>query len=247
MENRGKLYVIGNGPGEISLTAPKAADAIKKADLICGYKPYVEQITQLINARTEVFTNGMTGEMERVQVALEHCAKGLKVALVCGGDASLYSMASLVFELSEDVDAIEIIPGITSALSASAKLGAPVSDDMVILSMSDLLTPWELIRKRIDAVNIGDFVCAIYNPRSRKRTTQLPYAVEKFMTARGDLPCGWVKNCDREDEQICVTTLRQLDFEQIDMSTVVIVGSTKTFIKSGKMVSPRGYTEKYST
>lgn len=241
---RGKLFVVGNGPGDLSLTSPKAAEAIENADIICGYEPYVKQISRLISS-AEIFTNGMTGEMERVQKAVDECDSGQNVALVCGGDASLYSMASLVYELSPDVDTIEIIPGITSALSASAKLGAPVSDDMVILSMSDLLTPWELIKKRIDAVNLGDFVCAIYNPRSRKRTTQLPYAVDKFIEARGDLPCGWVKHCDRENQETRVTTLSKLDFEQIDMSTVVIIGAKKTFIKDGKLVSPRGYVDKY--
>jgi len=245
MDNKGKLFVVGNGPGEISLTSPKAAEDIKSSDFVCGYKPYVEQIGGLILEGTEVFTNGMKGEIERVQKAVEECASGRIVSLVCGGDASLYSMASLVYELTDDVDCIEVIPGITSALSASAKLGAPVCADLIMISMSDLLTPWELIKKRIDAVNLGDFVCAIYNPRSIKRTEQLPYAVEQFMKERGDLPCGWVKNCDRPDEEICVTSLSRLDYEQIDMKTVLIVGSTQTITKNGKLVTPRGYTDKY--
>jgi precorrin-3B C17-methyltransferase len=245
MTDKGRLYVVGNGPGDISLTSPKAKEAIETADIICGYEPYVEQIKALIPDGTEIFTNGMTGEMERVQKAVDECAKGRIVALVCGGDASLYSMASLAYELTKDVDTVEIIPGITSALSASAKLGAPVSDDLVLISMSDLLTPWELIKKRIDAINIGDFVCAVYNPRSKKRTAQLPYLVETFIRERGDLPCGWVKNCDRETEETCVTTLSKLNFDDIDMKTVLIIGSRKTFIKDGKLVSPRGYTDKY--
>lgn len=245
MTDKGRLFVVGNGPGDPSLTAPRAASAIIRSDFICGYEPYVNQISQLIKPDSEVFTNGMTGEMERVRTALEAVRDGRTVALVCGGDASLYSMASLVYELSDNLDAVEIIPGITSALSASAKLGAPISDDLVMLSMSDLLTPWELIKKRIDAVNTGDFVCAVYNPRSRKRTTQLPYAVEQFIQARGDLACGWVRDCDRASEESCVTTLSKLNMEEIDMKTVVIVGSTKTFIKKGKLVSPRGYTDKY--
>lgn len=245
MTYKGKLFVVGNGPGDISLTSPKAKEAIEKADIVCGYEPYVEQIKALIPEGTDIFTNGMTGEMERVRKAVDECNNGRIVALVCGGDASLYSMASLAYELTNDVETIEIIPGITSALSASAKLGAPVSDDLVLISMSDLLTPWELIKKRIDAINLGDFVCAVYNPRSRKRTNQLPYLVETFLKERGDLPCGWVKNCDRSNEESFVTTLSQLDFEQIDMKTVLIIGSKKTFIKDGKLVSPRGYTDKY--
>jgi precorrin-3B C17-methyltransferase len=189
----------------------------------------------------------MKGEMERVKIALDMSRQGRKTALVCGGDASLYSMASLVYELSDELDDIEIIPGVTSALAASAKLGAPISDDIVILSMSDLLTPWEVIQKRIDAVNAGDFVCAIYNPRSRKRVVQLPYAVDKFIEMRGDLPCGWVRNCTRDNERVHVTILSRLDLEDIDMSTVLIVGNSKTLIKNGKLVSPRGYTEKYGS
>jgi precorrin-3B C17-methyltransferase len=245
MDNKGKIFVVGNGPGEVTLTAPKASEAINKASFVCGYEPYVNQVSQLINESSEVFTNGMKGEMARVKKAIEAAESGHTVALVCGGDASLYSMASLVYELSTDTDSIEIIPGITSALSASAKLGAPVSDDLVLLSMSDLLTPWELIKKRIEAVNIGDFVCAIYNPRSKKRVTQLPYAIEQFKNARGNLACGWVKNCDRANEEYMVTTLDELDFEQINMSTVLIIGNSKTFIKNNKLVSPRGYTDKY--
>jgi len=241
MDKIGKLFVVGSGPGDISLTAPRAVEAIRISDFVCGYEPYVVQVAKLINEKSEIFTNSMKGEIERVKRAVKECEAGKTVSLVCGGDASL----SLVYELSEDSDRIEVIPGITSALSASAKLGAPVSADLVMISMSDLLTPWEIIRKRIEAVNIGDFVCAVYNPKSRKRTEQLPYAVKEFINARGDLPCGWVKNCDREGEEICVTTLSKLDFEAVDMRTILIVGNSKTMIKNGKLVSPRGYTDKY--
>lgn len=149
MINTGKLFVVGNGPGNISLTAPKAAEAIAQSDFVCGYEPYVKQIDKLINDSSEVFTNGMKGEIERVKRAILEASKGRTVALVCGGDASLYSMASLVYELSDNTDNIDVIPGITSALSASAKLGAPVSADLILISMSDLLTPWEIIKKNV--------------------------------------------------------------------------------------------------
>jgi precorrin-3B C17-methyltransferase len=165
--------------------------------------------------------------------------------LVCGGDASLYSMASLVMELAENTNEIEIIPGITAALAASAKLGAPISDDLLIISMSDLLTPWELIKKRINAANLGDFVCGIYNPRSKKRINQLPYLLNKFYEERGNLICGYVKNCYRNNEKICITTIKEINLDDIDMNTIIITGNTKSFIKQGKMITPRGYTSKY--
>ncbi|MBW6509778.1 MAG: precorrin-3B C(17)-methyltransferase [Desulfuromonadales bacterium] len=241
----GILFVVGTGPGSEAYMAPAAGHAISSADYVCGYKPYLEQIEHLIPATAQVFSNGMTGEKERVEKALAAMEQGQRVALVCGGDASLYSLASLVFELAHATDAIEVIPGITAAMAASARLGAPIADDLAIISMSDLLTPWELIRKRIEAVNSGDFVCAIYNPRSKKRTSQLAYTVQRFMAERGDLACGFVRHCYREGERTWTGYLSQLDLESIDMSTLVMVGSTRTILKNGKLVTPRGYTAKY--
>ncbi|ADU66421.1 precorrin-3B C17-methyltransferase [Desulfurispirillum indicum S5] len=243
--SEGILFVAGTGPGTSDYMAPAARAAIASATYICGYKPYLEQVSHLIPPGAQVFSNGMTGEKERVEKAIEAMEQGNRVALVCGGDASLYSLASLVHELATNTDAIEVIPGITAALAASARLGAPVADDLAIISMSDLLTPWELIRKRVEAVNSGDFVCAIYNPRSKKRTTQLAHTVERFMTERGDLACGYVRHCYREGESTWTGHLSALDLEVIDMSTVVMVGSTRTRLKNGKLVTPRGYTAKY--
>jgi precorrin-3B C17-methyltransferase len=241
---KGTLFVVGTGPGKTDFTAPSARLAIETADFICGYIPYVEAVAEFIPANAEVFTNGMMGETERVEKAVEAAKNGKTTALICGGDASLYSLASLVYELSDDTDNIEVIPGITAALSASARLGAPVAADISIISMSDLLTPWETIKRRIEAVNHGDFVCAVYNPRSRKRTEQIEHAVSVFKQ-RGNLACGYVRNSHREGESAWVGTLDELKFEELDMSTVLIVGCTSTIIKNGKLVTPRGYTEKY--
>lgn len=241
----GKLFVAGTGPGPYEYLTPAARQVIETADYVCGYQPYLEQVESLIPSRAVIFSNGMTGEKERVEKALAALEKGQRVVLVCGGDASLYSLASLVFELARDTDHIEVVPGITAALAASARLGAPVADDLAIISMSDLLTPWELIQKRIAAVNSGDFVCAIYNPRSKKRTSQLAYAIQRFLAERGDLVCGYVRHCYREGESSWVGHLSQLDLENIDMSTLVMVGNTRTFLKNGKLVTPRGYTAKY--
>jgi precorrin-3B C17-methyltransferase len=243
--DKGKLYVTGIGPGGQDYTSPAAVRIIESADFLCGYEPYVEQIRNLISPWTEVFANGMKGEIERVETALAAVREGKVTALVCGGDASLYSLASLVYEMSSSEDDIEVIPGITAALAASARLGAPVADDLAVISMSDQLTPWEMIKKRIDAVNLGDFVCAIYNPRSVKRTEQIKYTIDKFMEVRGDLVCGYVRNSHREGEQIFTGTLSTLNLEEIDMSTVVIVGCRRTILKNGRLVTPRGYTEKY--
>lgn len=240
-----KLFVAGTGPGTHDYLTPAARHAIETADYVCGYQPYLDQVENLIPAHAVIFSNGMTGEKERVEKALAAMEQGQRVVLVCGGDASLYSLASLVFELARDTDSIEVIPGITAALAASARLGAPVADDLAIISMSDLLTPWELIEKRIEAVNIGDFVCAIYNPRSKKRTSQLAYTVQRFMAERGDLACGFVRHCYREGERSWAGYLSQLNPEDIDMSTLVMVGNTRTILKNGKLVTPRGYTAKY--
>ncbi|QAR33442.1 precorrin-3B C(17)-methyltransferase [Geovibrio thiophilus] len=240
----GRLFVTGTGPGKTDYTAPAALEAIKNADFICGYTPYVDAVNEYISPDAEVFTNGMTGETERVEKAVEAAQAGRNVALVCGGDASLYSLASLVYEKTANTDIIEVIPGITAALSASARLGAPVADDLAIISMSDLLTPWEVIKKRIDAVNAGDFVCAVYNPRSRKRTEQIEHALRVF-ASRGNLACGYVRNSHRYGETMWAGRLSELNTEDLDMSTVLIIGCKKTIIKNGKLVTPRGYTDKY--
>ncbi|MGE4498244.1 MAG: precorrin-3B C(17)-methyltransferase [Deferribacterales bacterium] len=240
----GRLFVAGTGPGKTDYASPAALNAVRSADFVCGYIPYVEAVAEYISPEAEVFTNGMTGETERVEKALEAAQAGKKAVLVCGGDASLYSLASLVYEKASDTDIIEVIPGITAALAASARLGAPVADDLAVISMSDLLTPWEVIRKRIDAVNAGDFVCAVYNPRSRKRTEQIEHALKVF-SSRGDLPCGYVRNSHREGETLWVGRLSELNTEELDMSTVLIIGCKKTVIKNGRLVTPRGYTDKY--
>lgn len=240
----GKLFVVGTGPGKTDFSAPAAINAIKSSDFVCGYIPYIEAVSEFIDKNTEVFTNGMTGEIERVEKCIEEALKGRTVSLVCGGDASLYSLASLVYQKSENTEIIEVIPGITAALAASARLGAPVADDLALISMSDLLTPWELIKKRIEAVNMGDFVCAVYNPRSKKRTEQIKHAVSVFKS-RGDLACGYVKHSHRENETMWTGRLSELNLEELDMSTILIIGSTRTFIKNNKLVTPRGYTDKY--
>lgn len=235
------LYVVGIGfPSLISL---KSIELIAAADLVVGYTKYIEEIKHLIKPNRQIYTTGMRGEVSRVEYAVKKAQDGLNVCIVCSGDPSLYGMASLAIELGEGIN-VEVVPSVSAAFAASSILGAPVSDDLVCLSLSNHLTDWEIIKKRIDAVNYGDFVCAIYNPRSSERKTQLPYALNKFYEARGNLPVGVVWHAYRKDENSFVCYIKDIDVESIDMSTILIAGSSKTIIKSGKMLTPRGYLQK---
>lgn len=237
----GRIYLTGIGPdGEKTMTA-QAEYAVKNCTAVCGYDKYVEQIAGIIPAGTPVFTSGMKGEVERAEAAIRYANDGHDVCLVCGGDPSLYSLASLVYQLADETVEIVVIPGVTAAMAASALLGAPIADDLAIISMSDLLTPWEIIQKRIDAVNVGDFVAAIYNPKSMKRTRQIEYALKTFYDARGDLITGTVKDAYRENQIIKISKISDFDYDFVNMSSIVIVGCKKTIIKDGKMITPRGY------
>ncbi|MCX8085128.1 MAG: precorrin-3B C(17)-methyltransferase [Calditerrivibrio sp.] len=239
-----RFFIVGTGPGDLRYLTPLALDAINLADWIVGYKLYLDLIKDIITNK-QIYTTGMGSEIDRVKFAIEKYKDGLNVALISGGDSSLYGLASLCFELGDDVD-FDVIPGISAAFAASAKLGAPITDDLVLLSLSDQLTPRETILKRIDAIILGDFVSAIYNPKSRKRTELLPYTIERFLQTRGDLPVGIVKNCTRQEEDIEVTYLSKIDYNKIDMFTILLVGNSKTYIKNHKMITPRGYLNKYA-
>jgi len=237
----GRLFLTGIGPdGKNTMTA-QAEYAIKNCTAVCGYDKYVEQVADIIPAGKPVFTSGMKGEVERAETAILYAREGHDVCLICGGDPSLYSLASLVYQLADQSVEIEVIPGVTAAMAASAILGAPIADDLAIISMSDLLTPWEIIKKRIDGVNVGDFVAAVYNPKSMKRTQQIEYALKTFYDLRGDLITGTVKNAFREEQSAKISKISDFDFDFVDMSSIVIVGCRKTIIKDGKMITPRGY------
>lgn len=238
-----RFFVVGTGPGDLNYLTINAMEAIKSSDWIVGYKVYTDLLGDFLNGK-EVFSTVMGKEIERVRFAIEKYKEGFTVSLVSGGDSSLYGLASLCLEMTDDID-IEIIPGISAVFAASAKLGSPISEDLAILSLSDQLTPREIILKRVDAINSGDFVSAIYNPQSRKRTELLPYTISRFMAVRGDLPVGIVRNCTRQEESVEISFLSKIDYDKIDMFTILIVGNTKTYIKNGKMITPRGYIEKY--
>ncbi len=218
------------------------------ADVIVGYTRYIELIAPLI-AEKEIFQTGMTEEVERCREALEIARGGKRVAVVSSGDSGIYGMAGLILELynagsdKRDIE-IEIVPGVPAFVSAAAVLGAPLMHDFASISLSDLLTPWETIKKRLDGAAGADFVIALYNPRSKRRVTQLPEAIEIITQYRkAKTPVGIVKDATRRGEQITITTLGELDkyFEKIDMSTILIVGNSSTFQAGEKIITPRGY------
>ncbi|WP_319780926.1 precorrin-3B C(17)-methyltransferase [Maridesulfovibrio sp.] len=248
---KGCLKVIGLGPGDVKLLAPQALQAIKDADAVVGYTGYVKLIPQELLEGREVLSTGMMAEVERCRKAVEASVAGRNVVMVCSGDPGIYAMAGLVMELLEAEDlfdkiSFEVVPGIPAFTAAAALLGAPLMHDFASVSLSDLLTPWEKIEKRLEAAASADFVIAIYNPRSKKRAGHLGEAVEILRKFRsGNTPLGIVNRAYREGQKVKVVTLDTLDVNDVDMQTVLIVGNSSTREVAGKMLTPRGYANKY--
>lgn len=249
------LSIIGTGPGAIEHLTEAARQAIDAAETIIGYDNYIEQIRPLL-AGKKIIATGMMQEVQRCQEAISRCRAGESVALVSGGDAGIYGMAGLVFELietdaGEEPDTLQpdvrVIPGISAVQGGAALLGAPLMHDFAVISLSDLLTPWELIKTRIEAAARADFVIVIFNPRSRTRRTQIEEARGIIRAHRPpETPAGIVRNASRENESVTVTTLGRLLDHEIDMSSVVFIGNSSSFIDSqGRIVTPRGYSGKY--
>lgn len=235
-----KLYVVGIGPGGKEHMTYKAVEAIKSCDVIVGYKPYIVYIEDFIEGK-EIFSTGMRGEIERCKFAIEKVEEGKDTAIISTGDAGLYGMAGPILELKEDIE-VEIIPGVTAAFSAGAELGAPIMHDYASISLSDLLTPWDVILKRVENAAEGDFVITIYNPRSKGRQEHLKTSIDIIKKYREDsTPVGIVRNSGRDDRTITITRLDNINYEDIDMVTVLIIGNSNTFIKDGQIVTPRGY------
>lgn len=235
-----KLYVVGIGPGGRDRMTLKAIESIKKSDIIVGYTPYIEYLGDLVEGK-EIYSTGMKGEIERCKFAIEKVKEGKNTAIVSTGDAGLYGMAGPILELKEDID-VEIIPGVTSAFSAASELGAPIMHDFASISLSDLLTPWEVIEKRIEKAAEGDFIIAIYNPRSKGRKDHLKKAAEIMLKYKEeDTPVGIVKNSGRANTEITITNLGNIPYEKVDMLSILIVGNSNTYIKDGQMITPRGY------
>lgn len=243
------LNVVGLGPGAEDLMAPRAKKAIESAEIVIGYRTYLDLVRDCIPASAEVISSSMMQEIDRCRKALELAESGKNVALVCGGDPGIYALAGLVFELARSTDSkvdIEVIPGIAAVNGCAAILGAPLMHDFAAISLSDLMTPWEVIEKRIEAAGQADFVLAIYNPKSKKRTTQIVRAQEILLTHRSpETPVGIVQGASRENQSVVLTTLGEMLHQEIGMQTTVLIGNSQTFIWNERMVTPRGYSKKY--
>lgn len=253
MTEPGTLSVVGIGPGHRDHTTPAALAAIEDAELIVGYTTYIKLVAPLI-AGKEVVRTGMTEEIGRARAAIERARDGARVALISSGDAGVYGMASLVFQVLADMGwtrgdppVLRLIPGMTALDSCGSLLGAPLGHDFCAISLSDLLTPWEVIARRIDAAARADFVIGLYNPASGRRTRQIVRAQDIISRYREPTtPVGLVKSAYRRRQHVVQTDLATfLDYE-IGMNTTVIVGSSNTVAFDGYMVTPRGYTNKYT-
>ena len=238
-----KIYVIGIGPGSYEQMTIKAAEALKKCDVIVGYTVYVDLLREYFGEK-EFLTTPMRQEVRRCEMAFEEAAKGRTTAMVCSGDAGIYGMAGLMYEIGEkypDIE-LEIIPGVTAAIGGAAVLGAPMSHDCCLISLSDLLTPWEKIEKRLLAAAQADFVICLYNPSSKKRADYLDKACDLMLRYKSeDTVCGVVKNIAREGEAMQILSLKELQKTAVDMFSTVFIGNCDTKVIDGKIVTPRGY------
>lgn len=241
------VFVVGLGPGGEAYLTGQARAALASAEVLCGYTVYVDLVKPLFPDK-ETFTTPMRKELDRCRWALETASQGRSVALVCSGDAGVYGMAAPLLELAPEFPnvEIEIVPGVTAALSGAAALGAPIGHDFCVVSLSDLLTPWEVIEKRLQCAAAGDFALCLYNPSSHKRADYLRRACDILLAAGKDpeTVCGWVRNIGREGQISHLCTLAELRDEQVDMFTTVFVGSSTTRQIADRMVTPRGYRAK---
>jgi cobalt-precorrin 5A hydrolase/precorrin-3B C17-methyltransferase len=249
----GKIYVVGTGPGYVEHITPYAQQAIRESDTIVGYGTYTGLIQELIRDKM-VFSTGMTQEIDRCRKAVELALSGKTVSVISGGDPGIYAMAGLVFELLKERDGgtplphVEVIPGISALNACAARLGAPLMHDFASISLSDRLTPWDLIEKRLDAAAMADFVIILYNPKSKGRAGHIARAREIVMKHRPpETPVGIVKGAMREDEKIVLADLGTMLDHEIDMQTTVIIGNSKTFFWNNLMITPRGYENKFKS
>ena len=241
---QGHLSLVGLGPGLPQHRTPAASMAVRDAAVIIGFNLYVDQCTDLLSVGHDVVRSPIGEETERCRLALQRAAAGETVALVCSGDSGVYAMASLVFELAPEYGnpAITVVPGVTAALAAASVLGAPLGHDHAAISLSDLMTPWTAIEKRLQAVAEGDLVVTLYNPRSLKRTWQLDRAFDILRAHRpADTPVGLVTDVGRPTQRVLQTTLAEADSAMVDMLTCVVIGASFTRYINGRMVTPRGY------
>jgi len=240
-----RIIIAGIGPGSREDITPAVMEAVKEADVVVGYKYYFQFVEQYLKPGCECVDTGMKKERERAEQAFALAEQEKTVVVISSGDAGIYGMAPLIYEMKQahqsDVE-IATHPGISAFQKAASLLGAPIGHDMCIISLSDLMTPWEVIERRIKAAATGDFVTAIYNPKSHGRYWQLYRLIELFLQERSaETPVGYVRQAGREDEEINITTLGAFNPEDIDMFTVILIGNSQTYVAEGKMITPRGY------
>ena len=237
-----KIYVIGFGPGEYKQMTVEAIEVMKAVDVIAGYTVYTDIVKEHFPDKEYVNTP-MKKEVDRCRLTLDIAKSGKKVALVCSGDAGVYGLAGLMYELSQDEDVdIEVVAGVSAVLSGASVLGAPLIHDFAVISLSDLLTPWERIEQRLDAAAKADFAICLYNPSSKKRADYLSKACQIMMKTKSeDTVCGLVENIGREGQRYEVLSLKELEKTEVNMFTTVFIGNSQTMNIKGKMVTPRGY------
>ena len=238
------IKVVGMGPGDESMMTGQALAALDDADVIIGYTVYLDLLGDRYRDK-EFLSTPMKQEVERCRMCFDQALLGKNVAMICSGDAGIYGMASLMLELAEEygmLDDIEIIPGITAASSGASELGAPLNHDFCVISLSDLLTPWELIEKRLRAAAEGDFAIAIYNPSSKKRHDYLQRACDILLeTEEPERACGYVRSIGRDGEEFHTCTLAELRDTEVDMFTTVFIGNSQSRIIGDRLITPRGY------
>lgn len=238
-----KLYVIGIGPGEYEQMTLKAIHAMEKSEVIIGYTVYVDLVKEHFPGK-EFLTTPMKKEVDRCVMAFEEAKKGKVVSMICSGDAGVYGMSGLMLEIGEEYPEVEVecVPGVTAAIGGASVLGAPLIHDFAVISLSDLLTPWEKIEKRLLAAAEADFVICLYNPSSKKRHDYLQKACDLILKYQPEsLVCATVSNIGREGEQKHIYTLGELRNAKVDMFTTVFIGNSQTKEMNGAMVTPRGY------
>ena len=249
---RGKLYLVGFGPGNAEHLTIRAKEAIAEAEVVIGYKTYIDLVHHLLEGKKIVYT-GMTEEIDRAQAAIDLAHSGKKVALISSGDVGIYGMAGLALELlsgmnwnPEEGIEVEVVPGVTALSSCASVLGAPITHDFAAISLSDLLTPWEVIERRLHAAASADFVIALYNPKSGRRTQQIVRAQEILLKyKRPETPVGIVKSGHRAGQQVVLTDLSRMLDHEIGMLTTILIGNAETRVYREKMITPRGYRGKY--
>ncbi|MCX9013751.1 MAG: precorrin-3B C(17)-methyltransferase [Candidatus Methanoperedens sp.] len=247
-QSQGKLYIVGIGPGSVEHLTKKAEQVLIESDYVIGNGTYIDQVTSVVK-NAEIIRSGMGGEVERAKKAVE-LSRNHVVSIISGGDANVYGMAGLVLEVAEKEGNVEleVIPGVTAISAAASLLGAPIVNDFAVISLSDLLTPVEMIERRLRAASESDFVIALYNPKSRTRKQNFAMAIGIIRESRSDEnTVGIVKNATRNGESVIATTLgKVMEYDDvIDMSTTVIIGNSESRLWNNRIITPRGYQRKY--